>query len=269
MNTAMSQKIWLLILTTTFGYTFLLPHKLVIAQVKNELPNTLGKPTRTVQSGTRLRLKLPPVGSPGRRVPGASRGTTCLARNQRLKALLPQSNIGLTTVANPTLYFFIPQTSAATMELVIQNEEEEIIYQQNYKPSLKAGIVGLSLPPNSLAVDKIYRWNLSIICNPENRSQDKTIEGAIKRVNNPSLMKKLRLAKPYERLRLYAEAGIWYEALDTLAKLRSSQPNDLQLKADWEYLLTAPGVEIDKQLVQEPLISKQQAPQPIESQKQD
>jgi Domain of Unknown Function (DUF928) len=254
MITTMSQKLWLLILTPTVGFTFLLPDKIAVAQVKNEpLPNTVGRPTRTIQSGTRIRLNLPPLGAPGRRIHDATRGLSCLARSQRLKALLPKSNVGLTTVANPTLYVFIPQNSAAEMELAIQDENDQIIYQQKYQPSIKAGIVGLNLPPNSLAVGKTYRWNLSIICDSEDRSLDQIIQGTIKRVENPSLMKKLEQATPYERLHLYAEAGIWYDALDTLARLRYSNPNNLQLKANWEDLLTAPGVELDKKLAQEPL----------------
>lgn len=258
MITAMSQKLWLLFLTATVGLTFLLPNKIGVAQVKNEpLPDIIGRPNRTIQSGTRVKLNLPPVPVgvpvPGRRVPGASRGINCLPRNQRLKALLPKSNFGLTTLANPTLYVFIPQNSAAGMELVIQDENDQIISQQKYKPSIKAGIVGLNLPQNLLAVGKNYRWNLSIICDSEDRSLDQIIQGTIQRVENPLLMKKLEQATPYERLHLYAEAGIWHDALDTLARLRYSNPNNLQLKANWEDLLITPGVELDKQLAQEPL----------------
>jgi hypothetical protein len=289
MITAMSQKFWLLLLTANFGFTFLFPSKIAIAQVKievpgtieqpdkiaqsgtrnNKLPNTLGIPTRTIQSGTRLRLNLPPVGAPGRRIPGATRGSSCFPKNQRLTALLPKSNIGLTTVANPNLYFFIPQTSASQIELVVLDENEQIIYQQNYKPSPQAGIVGLKLPPKLLAVNKAYTWYLSIICDPQNRELDKSIAGNVQRVNNPSLMKKVNQATPEQRLLLYAEAGIWHDALDTLVKLRYTNPNNAQLTADWEYLLTAPGVELDKQLVQLPLISQPEALQPLKSNKLD
>ncbi|MBE9007821.1 DUF928 domain-containing protein [Fortiea sp. LEGE XX443] len=269
MLTTMPQKIWLIIPTAIFGFTVLSLSKIAVAQSESEtLPNTLGRPNRTIQSGTRVRLRLPPsLGVPGRRIPAASRGINCIAKNQRLTALIPKSNIGLTTLANPTLYFFIPQNSASRIELVVQDENEQIIYQQKYKPSTKAGVVGIDLPPDSLAMNKKYRWNFSIICNPQDRSSDKLVQGTIQRVKNPSLTEKLEQATPQERVLLYAEAGSWHDALDTLARLRYSNPHDLKLKADWEALLTAPGVEFDKKLAQKPLISEQEAPRPLKRHK--
>ncbi|MBD2436780.1 DUF928 domain-containing protein [Nostoc sp. FACHB-110] len=265
---AITQKFWLFILTTTFGFTFLLPDKIALAQVTNEPPpETIGRPNRTIQSGTRLRFilpQIPNIEAPlGRLRGGASRGLSCVPKNQPLKALLPKSNIGLTTLDNPTLYLFIPQTPASEIELIIQDENAQIVYQQSYKPSTQAGIVGLSLPPNTISVGKKYQWTLAIICDSQDRSLDSIIEGKTQRVANPGLMKKLEQATLHERLHLYAEAGIWYDVLDTLVKLRYANPNDLQLKIDWQDLLTAPGVELDQQLVQKPLIPQQQTPQPL------
>ncbi|MBU7586268.1 MAG: DUF928 domain-containing protein [Nostoc sp. TH1S01] len=267
MPAAMPQKIWLIFLSVTFGLTVISPTNIAIAQSQTEtLPANLGKPKRTVQSGTRLRLRLPPsLGNPSRRVPAATRGVNCIAKKQNLTALIPQSNLGLTTVGNPTIYFFIPQNTAAYLQLVIQNENDngQTVYQQNYKSNTKAGIVGIQLPPDTLAVNQKYRWNFSIICNPQDPSSAKLVQGTIQRFENPLLMKKLAQATPQERVLIYAEAGIWHDALDTLARLRYSRPNDVKLKTDWEALLTAPGVEFDKQLTQKPLIPEKEAPQPL------
>lgn len=269
MLAAIPPKMGLIILTPIFGLTVIFPTKIAVAQPRNQiLPNTIGRPIRTIQSGTRLRLRLPPsLGTPARRVPAASRGIGCIAKNQRLTALIPKSNLALTTVANPTLYFFIPQNSASSTELVVQNENEQIVYQQKYNSSSKAGIIGVQLPPDSLTVNKKYKWHFSIICNPQDRASDKIVHGTILRFENPSLIKQLASASPYERVLIYAEAGIWHDAVDTLARLRYSRPRDVNLKADWEALLTAPGVEFDQQLVQKPLISKQEALQPLKNYK--
>ncbi|MBD2494619.1 DUF928 domain-containing protein [Nostoc sp. FACHB-280] len=262
MPATMPPKTWLTFFTAAFGLTFLSPTYIAIAQQKKEtLPNNLGQPQRTVQSATRVRLNLPPsLGKPNRRVPAATRGGSCIANKQNLTALIPQSNVGLTTIGNPTLYFFIPQNTGAYLELVIQNEDEQTIYQQKYQTNTKAGIVGINLPPNTLAVNQKYIWNFSIICNPQNPALSKLVQGTIQRFENPSLMKKLAQATLQERVQLYAEAGIWHDALDTLARLRSSRPNDFKVKADWEALLTAPGVEFDKQIAQKPLIPQKEAP---------
>ncbi|BAY19148.1 hypothetical protein NIES21_50070 [Anabaenopsis circularis NIES-21] len=264
MLTPMPQKIRLIFFTAIFGFTILSPTNIAIAQPETEtLPTTLGKPKRTVQSGTRVRLRLPPyLGNPNRRVPAATRGGTCVAKNQNLTALIPQSNLGLTTVGNPTLYFFIPQNTATNLELVIQNDNQDgqTVYQQKYQPNTKAGVIGIHLPPDTLAVNQKYKWNFSIKCNPQDSSLDKVVQGTIQRFENPSLMNKLAQATPQERVLLYADAGIWHDALDTLARLRYARPYDLKLKADWEALLTAPGVEFDEKLAQKPLIPEKEAP---------
>ncbi|AFY41524.1 DUF928 domain-containing protein [Nostoc sp. PCC 7107] len=264
MLAAMPQKIWLIFLTAIFEFTVLSPTNIAIAQPETEaLPTTLGKPKRTVQSGTRVRLRLPPsLGSPNRRVPAATRGGTCIAKDQILTALIPQSNLGLTTVGNPTLYFFIPQNAATNLELVIQNDNRDgqTVYQQKYQPNTTAGVIGIHLPPDTIAVNQKYRWTFSIKCNPNDPSLDKLVQGTIQRLENSLLMSKLAQATPQERVLLYADAGIWHDALDTLAKLRYARPHDLTLKADWEALLTAPGVEFDKQLAQKPLIPEKEAP---------
>ncbi|MBD2594624.1 hypothetical protein BCD64_21335 [Nostoc sp. MBR 210] len=264
MPVTMLQKIWLIFLTATFGLTVLSPTHIAIAQPKKEtLPNNQEKPKRTVQSASRLRLNLPPsLGKPNRRVPAATRGGSCIANNPKLTALIPKYDTALTTVGNPTLYFFIPQNTAAYLELVIQNENdnEQTVYQQKYQTNTKAGIVGINLPPNVLALEQKYTWNFAIICNPENPALSKVVKGTIQRFENPSLMKKLAQATLQERVQLYAEAGIWHDALDTLARLRASRPNDFKVKADWEALLTAPGVEFDKQLAQKPLSFAKETP---------
>jgi Domain of Unknown Function (DUF928) len=211
-----------------------------------------------------INIKLPStLKVPGRRVPGGSRGENCVAKRYPLTALVPKSNIALTTVANPTLYFYIPQNQAPELELVIQDENDEDVYKQSYKPNGNSGVVGISLPSNTLTKGQKYRWNFSIVCNTQDRSLDKLVQGAIQRVDNSSLMSKLEKASPQERLNLFAEAGIWQDALDTLAKLRYSRPQDTALKADWQTLLTSQGVEFDQQLAQAPLVKEQNVMQPI------
>lgn len=213
----------------------------------------------------RITFKAPAVGVPGRRVAGASRmSDQCLLNNQRLTAIVPQSNIGFTTVANPVLLFYVPQTSAqAELELVVLDgkNKNNIVAKQSYKSSGKAGIVNIPLNTASLQVGQQYRWSFSIICDSKARSRDHVVEGAIERIQPaPQLTTQLKSAKPQELPNLYAEAGIWQDSVATLARLRSSRPNDAELKADWEALLTTQGEELAN-VVNAPLLQNQEAPQ--------
>jgi hypothetical protein len=111
----------------------------------------------------RITFKAPAsLGQPGRRVAGAARDSQCLADtgSKRLTAIMPQSNVGLTTVANPVLLFYVPKTSTqAALELVILDENKNnVVTKQYYKPSGKAGVVSIPLTTASLETGKLFGW---------------------------------------------------------------------------------------------------------------
>jgi hypothetical protein len=248
MKTLLQHQVWTKLLAVIFSLSFLLPLSVAEARrIKFNVPEDL-KP------------------APGRREAAASReeDSSCIINNQRLVAIVPQSNVGLTTQANPMFFFYVPKTSASALELVVQDNNKFI--RQTYKPSTKSGIVAIPLTQLSLEEGKQYKWYFSIVCDQKARSRDKVVNGAIKRIANPQLMKKLENATPTERVNLYAEAGVWQDSLASLVQLLSSRPNDSELKADWEALLKAEGVKLDKvapELLKEPLLQGEDAPQPI------
>ncbi|BAY45656.1 hypothetical protein SAMD00079811_32630 [Scytonema sp. HK-05] len=213
----------------------------------------------------RITFKAPSVGVPGRRVAGAARDSQCLADtgSKRLTAIMPQANVGLTTVANPVLLFYVPKTSTqAGLELVILDENKNnVVTKQSYKPSGKAGVVSIPLTTASLEVGKQYRWSFSVICNPKARSHDRVVEGAIKRIQpEAQLTTQLKNASPQQVAHVYAQAGIWQDSIATLASLLTSRPNDPELKADWEALLRTQGAEL-AEVVSAPLLQGEEAPQ--------
>ncbi|WP_062293062.1 DUF928 domain-containing protein [Nostoc piscinale] len=187
----------------------------------------------------------------------------CLQGKIPFTALIPESQLGLTTVSNPSLFFYVPQTSAPELELVVQNETEQEVYTQKYKPNNKAGIISIRLPVNTLAVNKQYKWTFSVICNPTDKSQNKVVAGVVQRVlPDLQLVKKLQQANRQERAVLYAAAGIWHDALATVAQRRYLFPNNPEIASDWQELLTTPGIRLNQKIVQQPLISPPEALQP-------
>jgi len=184
-----------------------------------------------------------------------SSANKCLQGKLPLTALIPESQLGLTTVADPTLFFYVPQTTAPALELIVQNENDQEIYKQKYKPTNKAGIISLNLPVNSLAVNKQYKWKFSVICNPAEPSQNKFVAGLIQRViPDPKLAKQLQQATKQERAVLYAAAGIWHDTLTTVAQMRYLVPHNQALASEWEGLITGKGVGLNQQTAQQPLI---------------
>ncbi|MBD2436781.1 DUF928 domain-containing protein [Nostoc sp. FACHB-110] len=179
----------------------------------------------------------------------------CLQGQLPLTALIPESQLGLTTVADPTLLFYLPQTSAPELELTVQNANEQEVYKQKYKPSNKSGIISLRLPVNTLAVNQQYKWKFSVICNPANQSQNKFVAGVIQRIlPNPELARKLPKVTKQERVALYAAAGLWHDTIATLAQIRYLTPNNPEIVSAWTGLITGQGVGLNPQIAQQPLI---------------
>lgn len=59
---------------------------------------------------------------------------------------------------------------------------------------------------------------------------------------------------PRERVLLFAENGLWYDALTLLAEERRIKPQDGRITKDWQDLLESPKVEL-QEFVSEPIVS--------------
>ena len=77
-------------------------------------------------------------------------------------------------------------------------------------------------------------------------------QGSIQQVERPALENQLKVAQAKDKVVLYANRGIWYEALAELAKLRRTDPKNENLKEDWNSILRSVGLE---NLGSEPFIS--------------
>lgn len=200
-------------------------------------------------------------GLPGRRVGGGTRGE-CNFAEKTLTALIPETHLGLTTAAYPTLFFYVPQRSKEqAMEFVLRDENNRLVYEEELTATSLSGVVSVNLQEANalkpLEVGKTYHWYFSIICNPQNRAHDVSVEGWVQRVEaSPTLARELETVTLPERVPLYAEAGIWQDAIATLAQLRYSYPNNLTLADEWAKLLESEGLD---EIAREPLVN------PIES----
>jgi hypothetical protein len=213
----------------------------------------------------RLGFKVPRIRASRNRYGGAARGSCSLDQTSQLemKTLLPDTNIGLTVAAQPTFFFLISNTSATEVKeakfiLLHENHEEnrdDIIYQTTLPLSGKGGVMSVTLPPEAgaLEVGKEYRWEAQVSCSGDgDESSNPHIDGSIKRVQpDAELARKLEKASPRDRVALYAKAGYWNSSLETLAKLRLANPNDQELKDDWQELLETVGLGT---IAQEPLV---------------
>lgn len=196
------------------------------------------------------------VGLPGRRVGSGTRGE-CNFGQKQLIALIPKNNLALTVAANPQLFFYLPSISnSQTVEFVLQDEADNEIYEKTFRNTSTNGIISLSLSDASLkelAIGKKYHWYLSIICNPQDRANDISVDGWIQRVElNSTLARKLAQTPPLQRPAILVAANLWQDALVTLAQLRSSHPYDANIASQWKQLLQSADLN---NIAQEPVVA--------------
>jgi hypothetical protein len=206
-------------------------------------------------------FKPPKRGTPVTTAGGATRGS-CEAKSKQLTSLLPKEKLGLTIAERPTLFWAIPRSVANTAQLTILGDKESrVVYETTLSLPKTTGIMQFTLPKDApaLEVGKPYRWFLSINCKADGSGNEMSVDGWIERIALPSeLAKALKTADPKQQVKIYAEAGIWHEALTTLATLRLSQPKDFRLNASWRELLRSVGLT---SIMFEPLISNNQTAQ--------
>jgi hypothetical protein len=191
---------------------------------------------------------------PDNRQGGATRGDDCIKGNASLVALVPASG-GITTAEYPTIYWYMPATSASTLEFVLRDASQQVVYSTRYtlEKSAKGTVVdtpkimSLALPAytnlSPLKIGQEYQWSLILSCNPLDLSGQLFVEGKIKRVPaDPNLAELVSKATPQERVALYAKARVWYETLSSLVELQRDRPNNPEVIEAMNKLLTSVGL---------------------------
>jgi hypothetical protein len=219
------------------------------------LPLKASEASRAPSSKTSVLQYNPPVppnlGAPkGRTGGGASRGTC--TQYEAMQAVAPRSNGSrspdLTASDRPTFWFYLPARAQTdnTIEFVLQDAEDRYVYKTAFvRSGTSPELIGLSVPEQAspLIPGALYRWTLSIQCNPSRPSQVAFIRGAIQKVAiAPALSASLNASTLEAAARLYTERGFWYDAMTVLAQSMQTQPENQATARLWEQLLTQAGL---------------------------
>ncbi len=173
----------------------------------------------------------PPLrGAPAGRVAGGTRGEGVAA--PFLCTLVPE-HIGLTVSEQPTLYFFLDKPINFPIEFtIIKHHGISPLVETRIDPPISAGIhtIRLSDYGKHLKQGIQYKWFVALIPDEQHRAKDILAAGGIERVAfQNDLKEKLHTADAAEAAAIYAETGIWYDALASLSRAlaRNSGNNDL------------------------------------------
>lgn len=171
----------------------------------------------------------PKPAPPDRRSDG---GTTrgCSGGDMPLIVLATRNYVGRTISRHPTFAWFVPRDSASKpMQLTIYEWVPGGKPREVRKTSLQSSSGIMKLSPFSenepgLQLGKEYLWQVVIHCDPDNPSGDLVSEANIEVVGIPvAVQSKLNKAvNSAQKANIYAEAGLWYNALAEALKLADS-----------------------------------------------
>lgn len=181
----------------------------------------------------------------------ASRQGLCPESDKSFQALIPATNLGWTTAEYPTFLLYVPYPfpDSEQIEFVLRDENTKAeIYRTVFTLETGTGLIQFQLPEDAppLEIGRKYRWRFFGYCNGQDSPDYVTDTGVILRVAlDADASDRLAAASPIERVDLYAENGIWHEALMELAQLRSRNREDEALLELWSNLLQHPAVGLD------------------------
>ncbi len=215
-----------------------------------------GNPKDTIGVASRYNFDGDGRPQPGNRKGGASRGN-CPPIQPSLTALIPGINMGLTTEEYPTFWFYIPynSTDIPQAELMLLDENQRPVIEKTISVQLSGtpGIIGVTLPSTAepLELEREYHWFFELICDSENPSNNPRVDGWIKRVQpSQELNSQLDNNQTEQSYLIYAENGIWYDAVTNIILKMRVKPSDSSLTNDWSDLLES--VEL-QELVDTPI----------------
>lgn len=176
---------------------------------------------------------IPPLrGKPSNRVGGGTRG----AEETPILAVLVPDHVGLTIQKQPYLYWYISKPTKAPIEFTLKEKSSsKLLIHHTFNVS-QSGIQFIKLSDYNveLSSDVQYSWTISM--------KDVFVFGEIKRIELSSkLSNKLAKAKKDDLPYIYAQEGIWYDALQALSELIDSRPDDKELYKERVSLLRQVG----------------------------
>jgi hypothetical protein len=186
--------------------------------------------------------KPPPRGAPGGRVGGATRGR---ATADITLAVLVPDHTGLTVQEQPTLYWFLSRITTVPIELtVIEVNAVKPLLETRLPPPERPGVQRISLADHGVRLlpGVTYKWYVAMVSDRTYRSKDLLSGGLIERVEPSTVRLEAMPRDPLSAARLYADAGVWYDALASISAVIEERPGDPLLRSQRAALLEQVGL---------------------------
>jgi hypothetical protein len=190
--------------------------------------------------------KPPKLGKPAHTVGGGSRGTS---DKVPVLFVVTPDHVGQTTSAQPSLFWYIDQVPDASMAIeftLLDEESVEPLVEKILATPKRAGIHRINLADYGvhLAPGTEYEWSVALILDPNERSKDIVATGWIDRVEpSKQLASRLESEGRAGSAAVYADEGLWYDAVAALSDEIDRNPADARLRQQRADLLRQVGLD--------------------------
>ena len=196
------------------------------------------------QPADAITYRPPKRGAPGGREGAGTRGLG--EPLPTLTVLAPQYHTGLTAQEQPVLYWYLSQETRYQVEIIITDRQSvKPLPAIRLNPPLQPGMQRVRLADYNLrlAPGVLYKWSVSLVLNPAQRSRDVMTAGTIER-SEPSneLRGQLVQANKMTSAGLYAKDGFWYDTIAALSELIDAEPQNTTLRQQRATLLAQEGL---------------------------
>jgi hypothetical protein len=178
------------------------------------------------------------------RVGGGSRGIG--DGNITLEVLVP-NQVALTTQASPSLYWYQSAEAKTKCEITVtEPKKPKPLLALKTGDSTPAGIHAIRLSKFNVTLkpNVVYKWSVAVVLDSNSRSGDIIAQGTIKRIEpSADLAGKLGGASDADKAAIFAENGIWYDALQAVSDQIDKNPQDASLKQQRADLLKQVGMD--------------------------
>src|ERR1700677_3703828 len=163
-----------------------------------------------------------------------------------VEVLVPDQ-VALTTQEQPSLYWYQNKAAKTTCEVTLtEPKNPKPLLSLKAPAATPAGIHAIRLTKFNVKLKPgvLYRWSVAVVVDPQNRSQDIIANGVIKRIAPSSdLQSQLAAAADADKPALFAQNGIWYDALQSISDQIDRAPQDASLKSERDELLKQVGLD--------------------------
>ncbi len=188
--------------------------------------------------------KPPRRGAPKALVGGGSRGT---GTGSCTLSLIAPDHVGLTVQKQPSLYWYQSELPRDRIEFtLIDNQAIQPLLEINLSAQIEPGLHNINLADHgvNLVSGKQYWWFIALVPDPDHRSKDVIAGASIEYIEPPeALTMKLSQAENARAPHIYAESGIWYDAISSISNLIKNSPDDITLRKQRASLMEQVGLQ--------------------------